>query len=109
MSWRQVTLLVFVVILLHGAAFWALSGSRVLPPKPYIAPPSFIAKEARWVDEKTGEKMIYREFRVSTKLAETEVLVEKRGLTRDNPPSIPLIHPISPTISPTLTPAAATP
>ena len=102
MNRRQVTLLVFVVILVHAALFWALSGIHPVSQKPYvppIAPPNFAAKEAKWIDETTGEAMVYREFRVSTRLSETEAPTPHQAPGDTPPSSAPL-----PSLQPTFTP-----
>lgn len=78
MNRKQIALIVIAVILLHAGLFWAVSNTKPLPKKPYIPPPNFSAKEATWVDEKTGEKITYREFKVSTKLALPDVMMEKK-------------------------------
>jgi len=72
MSRRQIALLVLFVALLHGGVLLFFAKSRSLPSKQAVPRPEFVAKEARWVDEKTGEKLVYREFRVSTRLSEPE-------------------------------------
>lgn len=74
MNRRQVILLVTIVGLLHAGLLWGLLGTkrqtnRVVPqPK---ARPNFFARESKWLDEDTGAVIVYREFRVSTRLAET--------------------------------------
>lgn len=68
---RSTLFIVAVAVLaFHGLAFWAFRNMKPLPQRGYIPPPNFIAKEAEIVDPETGEKTIYREFTVSTKLAE---------------------------------------
>ncbi len=74
----QVALLVVGVLLLHLGVFWLIAGRS---PLPYanarrIPPPNFVAKEGRWVDDKTGEPWVYREYRVSTRLAMPDVLMQ---------------------------------
>lgn len=78
MNRRQIILLASGVILVHLAVFWMISGAHTLPDKPYIPPPNFVAKEASWLDEKTGEQITYHEYRVSTKLALPDALMEKK-------------------------------
>lgn len=70
MSKRQIALLVTIVALLHGGLLLYFAKGRALPFKQAVARPEFVAKEARWVDEQTGEKLVYREFQVSTRLSE---------------------------------------
>jgi hypothetical protein len=78
MKRSHIVLIVGVVVLLHVLGFWLISGTKPLPKANYIPPPNFSAKEASWVDEKTGERIIYREYKVSTKLALPDVMMEKR-------------------------------
>ena len=59
------------VFVVHIGVFAIISQIR---PKPRPAPalkPNFSAKATVFVDEKTGEKTIYREITVSTKFAPT--------------------------------------
>jgi hypothetical protein len=58
------------VIVLHVAAFFVFGRMRALPKARYIPPPNFGYREEVYEDPKTGDRTIYREFRVSTKLAE---------------------------------------
>jgi hypothetical protein len=58
------------VIAAHALLFWWIKDEPVLPKRTYIPPPNFIAKEGTMVDAETGEKIILREYTVSTKLEE---------------------------------------
>jgi hypothetical protein len=58
------------VALLHLVGFWAFSGFRPLPKRPHVPPPNFVMAEARGTDPVTGEKVIYREYTISTRLEE---------------------------------------
>jgi len=74
MNRRQVILLVFLVALVHGALLWGLLGARKPVVRVSGEPPSrpnFFARESKWLDESAGEVVVYREFQVSTRLAET--------------------------------------
>ena len=71
MKRRTLLWIVFAVALVHVAAFLILGRMRALPKAHYIPPPNFGYKEEVYEDPKTGDRTIYREFRVSTKLAET--------------------------------------
>ena len=64
----SVALIVFGVLAAHVVFFWLVADAKVLPQRPYFPPPNFGAREAHVVDMQTGEKLIYREFTVSTKL-----------------------------------------
>ncbi len=74
----QVVLVVVGVLALHLGLFWLIAGRS---PLPYanarrIPLPNFVAKEGRWVDAATGEPLVYREYRVSTRLALPDVWME---------------------------------
>lgn len=56
-------------IAINVAAFWFLADKRPTPKVTPVEEPNFRAREKEFVDEKTGEKIIVREFTVSTKLA----------------------------------------
>ena len=78
MNRRQLTFLATGVVIVHLVVFWLISGTNPLPKVPFIAPPNFVAKEASWIDEKTGEHITYHEYQVRTKLAMPDQLMEKR-------------------------------
>jgi len=95
MSRRQIALLVLFVALLHGGVLLFFAKSRSLPSKPAVPRPDFIAREARWVDEETGEKLVYREFRVSTRLSEPEKPARPLEISAQAPlPDPPSLTPI---------------
>lgn len=71
-SRTRVFWIVFGVVIFHGVLFYFLGDKNPIPKKEFIPPPSFIVKEAPYTDPESGEKAIYREFTVSTKLAEPE-------------------------------------
>lgn len=81
MSKRQIALLVMIVVLLHGGIFLFFAKSRSLPNVKTCAVdlPNFVGKERAWQDKETGEHFVYREFRVSTKLAFPDVLMEQKS------------------------------
>ncbi|MEI6351899.1 MAG: hypothetical protein WCP06_12435 [Verrucomicrobiota bacterium] len=78
MNRRQLLFLATGVVLVHLVAFALISGANPLPKVPFIAPPNFFAREASWVDEKTGEHITYHEYQVRTKLAMPDQLMQKR-------------------------------
>jgi len=78
MNRRQLVTVILGVIVFHAALFWLIAGTNPLPKVTPIPRPQFIARETPFVDAKTGEKMIYREFQVSTRLAFPDVLMEKK-------------------------------
>lgn len=82
MTRRQISLLVFAVVLLHIGAFWLLGGAiSTLPPRRFPAPPqdTLRLRETNFVHPDTGETMVYREIRVSTKLALPDALMNESG------------------------------
>ena len=78
MNRKQLALILTGVVIVHGVLFWIISGTNPLPKVPFIAPPNFFARQASWVDEKTGEQVTYHEYQVSTKLAMPDALMEKK-------------------------------
>jgi len=72
MNSRWVTWLIAGVVLAHLGAFYLVSGWNALPKAAFVPPPTFIAKEATWIDQATGETLTYREFQVSTRLAKLQ-------------------------------------
>jgi hypothetical protein len=65
---RRWLLIVAAVVIAH-AVFFAVAGNICpLPRVRYIPPPNFITAERAVVNEATGERTVYREFTVSTKL-----------------------------------------
>jgi hypothetical protein len=58
------------VIALHAAGLWAFAKLRPLPVREHVPPPNFTFAEARTTDPETGEKLVVREFTVSTRLDE---------------------------------------
>lgn len=71
MKRRTILWIVFAVVIVHVAAFLVLGRMRALPKARFIPPPNFGYKEEVYEDPKSGDRTIYREFRVSTKLAES--------------------------------------
>jgi hypothetical protein len=80
MKRRTVIRIVVGVVLFHAVAFAILSQMKPLPKTRYIPPPNFRYKEETYEDPKTGERTIWREIRVSTKLRDRESL-------KNEPPS----------------------
>jgi hypothetical protein len=100
MNRRQIALIALVVILVHAALFWLLSGTKPLPKKVIaeIPRPNFFAREARWQDQETGERYVIREFEVSTKLALPDVVME-RGDKKDAA-DFPEVKPVQVSVTP---------
>ena len=62
--------IVGTVLAVHVAVFWMIADKKVLPQKAPVAPPNFSGREKILVDGETGETVRYREFTVSTTLAQ---------------------------------------
>ena len=63
--------LVFIVsgvIAAHAAFFWFIADKPAPLTLRNVPPPNFRARSAEFADPETGDKMVYREFTVSTKL-----------------------------------------
>jgi len=69
MNWRKILIIVGVVLVVHAGIFFVITHVPALPKARYIPPPNFGVRTEIYEDAKTGERTIYREFRVSTKLA----------------------------------------
>ncbi|HWL53008.1 MAG TPA: hypothetical protein VNQ90_11270 [Chthoniobacteraceae bacterium] len=78
MTRRQWFWIVLGVVAAHAGLFWLVAGTNSLPKVTPIPRPTFVAKEAKWTDEVTGDPMVYREFTVSTRLALPDVLMERK-------------------------------
>lgn len=74
MKRRTIFLIGGGVLAAHVAFFWWIASAKVLPPTVYIPPPNFMERSAEMTDAKTGEKTIYREFTVSTRLSEASAV-----------------------------------
>jgi hypothetical protein len=64
-GWIRIAVLVLAG---HGSVLWLVFDQPMLPKKPRVPPPNFITKVGEVVDEASAEKVIYREFTVSTQL-----------------------------------------
>jgi hypothetical protein len=71
MKRRTIFSIVLGVIVLHVGMFMLFGQMRALPKARYIAPPNFGYQLEYYDDPKTGERTLWREIRVSTKLSET--------------------------------------
>ena len=70
MSRRTILWIVLAVVAVHLGLFYLFGKMRALPKVKHIPPPNFGYKEEVYENPKTGERTIYREIRVSTKLAD---------------------------------------
>jgi hypothetical protein len=68
-NFRKIGIIALVVVVVHAAIFFVITHVPALPKARYIPPPNFGTRTEIYEDTKTGERTIYREFRVSTKLA----------------------------------------
>jgi hypothetical protein len=86
-SRRTIYLIVFAALLLHAALFYVFGGMRALPNTRYVPRPNFGYSEEVYKDAATGERITYREIRVSTKLADAETLrrIETARAATPNP------------------------
>lgn len=69
MKKRTIVYIVLGAIVFHAGLFYWFSQARALPKTKYIPPPNFRVRTEYYDDPKTGERTIWREFRVSTKLS----------------------------------------
>ena len=68
----------FMKRMCHVALFAIFGRMRALPKSHYIPPPNFGYAEETYKDVQTGEKLTYREIRVSTKLADPATMERMR-------------------------------
>lgn len=69
MNFRRIIVIVLVVLIVHAGIFFVITHVPALPKAHYIPPANFGTLTETYQDPKTGDKTIYREYRVSTKLA----------------------------------------
>jgi hypothetical protein len=74
MSRRTIFYIIAVAILLHVGLFFVASRTRALPKVRLVPRPNFTINEEVYRDTTSGEKVIYREFKVSTKLADPAMI-----------------------------------
>lgn len=61
-----------LVVIFHLCLFYLLADKKPLPKREYIPPPNFSVQQAQLADPQTGEKLVYKEFTVSTEFANTD-------------------------------------
>ena len=76
MKRRTVYTIILGVIVLHAGLFLLFGQMRALPKTRYVPKPNFGYKEEYHEDPKTGERTVYRQIRVSTKLTDRDKLKE---------------------------------
>ncbi len=81
MSRRTILWVVLGVIAAHIGFFAVFSRMRALPKMRYVPPPNFGYKEEVYQNPKTGDRTIYREIRVSTKLVDPSKLPPRPDAT----------------------------
>ena len=79
MNRRSVFRIILAVLVVHAALFVLFGQMRALPKTRYIPPPNFGYKEETYENPKTGERTVWREIRVTTKLANREKLAEREN------------------------------
>lgn len=65
---RVIALIAVAVLAAHALFFWLVADAPALPKTPYVPPANFGSYTQEITDPQTGEKSVYREFTVSTKL-----------------------------------------
>ena len=70
MSWRTWFYVITLVLLLHGVAFYFLGHPRPVPKTRQVPKPNFTFQEKSFENSPDGNRTIYREFKVSTRIAE---------------------------------------
>lgn len=63
--------IITLVVLFHLGLFYYLADEKPLPKREYMPPPNFSVQQAQLSDPQTGEKLVYKEFTVSTEFAAT--------------------------------------
>ncbi|HEV7404695.1 MAG TPA: hypothetical protein VGO11_17270 [Chthoniobacteraceae bacterium] len=74
MSRRTIFYIIAAAILFHVGLFYLASHTRALPKVRQVPRPNFIGNEMVYEDSTTGEKIVYREYKVSTKLADPAMI-----------------------------------
>ena len=70
MNRQTIIIVITVVVLLHVGLFYFASRTPALPKARVVPRPNFTTEEQVYIDSTTGEKITYREIKVSTKLAD---------------------------------------
>lgn len=84
MKRRTVYTIILGVIVLHAGLFLLFGQMRALPKTRYVPPPNFGYKEERYENSKTGELTVYRQIRVTTKLADRDKLKDPEAVPKSN-------------------------
>lgn len=74
MSRRTIFYIIIGAVLFHVGLFYIASHTRALPKTRVIPRPNFTTNEQVYSDTTNGDKITYREFKVSTKLADPEMI-----------------------------------
>lgn len=86
MSRRTIAIIVVAAILFHAGLFFWMSRVQALPKAHKIPRPNFGSTEQTYQDAETGEKITYREIRVSTTLADPALLKKLDAERAGTPP-----------------------
>jgi len=92
-SRRTLFLIIGLAVAFHIGLFWYFGRMRALPKSRYVPPPNFGYAEETYKDATTGEKLTYREIRVSTKLVDPETLRKIEAQRASPPPATPVPKP----------------
>jgi hypothetical protein len=85
-SRRTVLWIVVGAVLFHAALFLVFGRMRALPKTKYIPPPNFDYREQVYENPRTGERTVFREIEVSTKLADPKKLPPRPDYGADQKP-----------------------
>jgi hypothetical protein len=74
MSRRTIFYIIAAAVLLHVGLFYVAARSPALPKVRQVPRPNFTSNEQVYSDSATGEKITYREYKVSAKLADPAMI-----------------------------------
>ena len=74
MKKRTIAWIILGVVMAHMGFFYFFGQLNALPKTKFIPPPNFGYKEETFQDPKTGERTIWREIRVTTRLTDRSKL-----------------------------------
>jgi hypothetical protein len=67
-------MIIAAAVLLHVGLFYVAAHTSALPKTRQVPRPNFTTEEQVYTDSTTGEKLTYREIKVSTKLADPAMI-----------------------------------
>lgn len=94
MNRQTIIIIVVVVVLVHAGLFYVATHMKSLPTVKPRPRPNFGESSQAYTDAETGEKFVYREIRVSTKLVDPETMkrLEAQRDAQATPPPQPPTH-----------------